>query len=169
MKTETWKPIPEYEGLYEASNLGRVKSLPRLHRYGNKKEVILRDAIGSSGYRHVALTKNGAMKTIRVHRIVAMAFIKKQDGCDFVNHIDGNKLNNNVSNLEWVTKSYNAIHFYQSGIQSSEKRASKVTAKDVVFIRQNHKMYSRVELSERFNISTTHLSQIINNKTWNYL
>ena len=100
MKKEYWKPVVGYEGLYEVSNWGRVKSL----KFG--KERILKQSI-RHGYYIVSLWKNGKGKTYSVHRLVAEAFIDNPDNLPCVNHKDENKQNNVVSNLEWCTHEYN--------------------------------------------------------------
>ena len=100
MKKEYWKPVVGYEGLYEVSNWGRVKSL----KFG--KEKILKQSI-RHGYYSVGLSKNGIVKTYQVHRLVAEAFIDNTDNLTQVNHKDENKLNNNVDNLEWCSVLYN--------------------------------------------------------------
>ena len=104
---EEWRPICGYEGLYEVSNLGRVKSL------GNdktRKEKILSQVKMKKGYLMVNLYKNGKMKTCKVHRLVAKAFLENPNGYTCVNHIDENKVNNYVDNLEWCSYKYNSNH-----------------------------------------------------------
>ena len=94
---ETWKAIAGYEGLYEVSNQGRVRSM----KYG--KEKILKQG-KTNGYLHVCLFKDGYGKTIRVHRLVAETFIPNPNNLETVNHKDEVKTNNIVSNLEWMSK-----------------------------------------------------------------
>ena len=112
---EIWKPIKGYEGLYEVSNLGRVKSLKRWH---HPRENILKNKFTTDGYYETALLKNGKYKYIRTHRIVAQTFIPNEMNKKEVNHKDGNKLNNCVDNLEWVTSSENQKHAYNLGLQT---------------------------------------------------
>ena len=108
---EIWKDIKGYEGLYQVSNLGRVKRLRFINKNTNiEKERIKSQKIRKDGYLEVALYKNGKGKSIQVHRIVAKTFIPNIENKAQVNHIDGNKKNNNVSNLEWVLGSENMIH-----------------------------------------------------------
>ena len=111
---EIWKDIPQYEGLYMVSNLGRVKSLPKLRC---KSEKILKNKITKDGYYETSLSKNGKAKYIRTHRLVAIAFIENVFNKDQVNHIDGNKLNNCVDNLEWCTLQENKEHAIRTGLQ----------------------------------------------------
>ena len=110
---EIWKDIEDYEGLYQVSNLGRIKSLEREviagrgHKKVIKKEKILHPTDNSFGYLMIQLTKNGAQKNFLVHRLVAKAFIPNPNNYPEINHKDENKYNNCVENLEWCTKLYN--------------------------------------------------------------
>lgn len=99
---EIWKDIPEYEGLYQVSNLGRIKSLQNYRGKGN----ILKQRI-KKGYYTIGLRKNAKRKWYLTHRLVAQAFIPNPNNLPQINHIDENKLNNNVDNLEWCTVKYN--------------------------------------------------------------
>ena len=101
MEKEIWKPILNYEGLYEVSNWGRVKSL----KFG--KERILKPGTNKYGYLIVILCKNGKVKSFSVHRLVAEAFLPNPHNYPCVNHKDECKTNNNVNNLEWCTYTYN--------------------------------------------------------------
>lgn len=101
---EQWLPIEGYEDLYQVSNLGRVKSL------GNdktRKERILKPFTNKQGYQQVSLCKDGKVKILYVHRLVAMAFIPNTNNYAEVNHIDENPSNNHISNLEWCDRKYN--------------------------------------------------------------
>ena len=98
---EFWTEIVGYENLYSISNFGRVVS----HHWG--KHRILRQRINHRGYAMVNLTKDGMMKTFRVHSLVAKHFLPNPNGLPELNHKDENKLNNRVDNLEWCTRSYN--------------------------------------------------------------
>ena len=93
---ELWRPIPNYEGYYEASNLGRIRSVYRYKR-------VLKPMISNTGYERVDLFKNRHRKQYSVHRLVAITFINNPDNKPFVNHRDENKINNCADNLEWVT------------------------------------------------------------------
>lgn len=105
--SENWKPVVGYEGLYEVSNKGRVKSL---HYYGGNRQIVMSQSKRPDGYMHIGLSKNGKCKHFVVHRLVAMAFIENPDNLEMVNHKDENKENNNADNLEWCTRSYNQIY-----------------------------------------------------------
>lgn len=118
---ETWKDIDDYKGLYQISNLGRVKSLNRVVIKKNGvhhpfKEKILSCEINNKGYIMVALCKNTKIKLFSVHRLVAKAFIPNPNNLSQVNHKDRNKENNHVNNLEWCTQSVNMQHAYKQGL-----------------------------------------------------
>jgi hypothetical protein len=117
MQKEIWKDVKGYEGLYQVSNLGSVKSLKRTVNVNKSKlctkvvfERILKNGINSSGYYNLTLCKNGSQKTRLVHQLVAIAFLgHTPNGQNLViNHIDFNKLNNNVENLVIITQRENA-------------------------------------------------------------
>ena len=107
---EEWRPVKGYEGLYEVSNTGKIKSF----QWG--KTRILHQNINQRGYHHVILSKNKVKKDLRVHRLVASAFIPNPLNKPEINHIDGNKGNNNVNNLEWATRKENIDHSIKTGL-----------------------------------------------------
>ena len=115
-REEVWLDIPSYEGLYQCSNLGRVKSLDRKVLSTKKVtfEKVLRGGIRKQqdrvGYKVVTLFKNGNRKTHYVHRLVAKAFIPNPNNYSMVNHIDESRTNNCVENLEWCTHQENLTH-----------------------------------------------------------
>lgn len=125
MGNEIFKDIKGYEGLYAIGTLGHVKALSKQmfnHTgYWNKPEKILNPAKDSKGYLRVAIWKNGKQHTYKVHRLVADAFIPNPENKPQVNHIDGNKQNNNVENLEWCTNQENQIHSWKSGLRNSKE------------------------------------------------
>ena len=102
---EEWRTIEGYEGKYQVSNLGKVKSLK--DRYGNPREKILHQGKNSNGYLLVVLYKEGKLKHYLVHRLVANAFIPNPNNYPYVNHKDENPSNNCVDNLEWCDAKYN--------------------------------------------------------------
>lgn len=123
---EKWYPIAGYENEYMVSNLGKVKSLVRPIRslYGEKKkttERILKPYVVLSGYEQVTLSKNGLFRNVRVHKLVADAFVANPGRNSIINHKDGNKRNNRADNLEWCTQSRNVIHAYETGLIGAPK------------------------------------------------
>lgn len=116
---EIWKSIEGYDGKYEISNFGRVKSL--YDNKGRKREKILIPRISKNGYLYLNLWKNSKGKSKKIHRMVAEAFCKKNIDAQCVNHINGIKTDNRAINLEWCTYSYNTKHAFKSGLQKPKK------------------------------------------------
>lgn len=127
---EVWKDVVGYEEEYEVSNLGNVR----------RKSKNMSQAISPHGYKTLTLSKNGKCSTKLAHRLVAEAFLDNTESKKQVNHKDCNKLNNELSNLEWVTPIENILHAVENDRQrnqSGEKNnMSKLTEKDVLFIRE---------------------------------
>lgn len=117
---EIWKDIPNYEGYYQASNLGKIKSLYFTSNYQHKKyyrEKILKPKITKDKCSRVELWKDGKHKTYLTYRLVAATFLGDYlDSNMTVNHKDGNRLNNNINNLEWVTLKENIQHAFNTGL-----------------------------------------------------
>lgn len=129
---EVWKDIKGFEGLYQVSNLGKIKSLERKRKNYSKMQIVP-EKIKSTrkdpqGYHQCDLYKDNKQKTVRIHRVVAEAFIKNPDGKETVNHEDGNKDNNQVSNLEWATFAEQNEHFYKNKLKSEENIKKAVRA-----------------------------------------
>ena len=101
---ELWKPIEGYELNYQVSNFGRIKN--------TTTDFIVRPYINRTGYYAVNLYRYGKVKKYLVHRLVAKEFVYNPENKPHINHLDGNKLNNNYSNLEWCTRSENVQHAY---------------------------------------------------------
>lgn len=118
MEKEIWKPVKGYEGLYEVSNLGRVRRLWPISGHYRMLKTFVRNH--EQGYWAVNLSKGGKMRTLSVHRLVAEAFIPNPNNLPEVNHKDENKSNSHVENLEWCTAKYNSN--YGTGIS---RRAAK--------------------------------------------
>lgn len=174
---EEWKPVKGYEGLYEVSNFGRIKALyktvnqGKCHRSWN--EHCLKYAVDGSGYFRTNLSKNGSNKTVKVHRIVAEAFIENPLNKNTVNHKDGNKQNNCVENLEWATQSENMKHACQTKLKllnGENNPAAKLSYEDVCFIRENYipydPIFGAVALAKKFNIHRKTVSRITTFQYW---
>lgn len=133
LPSEEWRDVVGYEGLYEVSNFGRVKSLQR------DVAKILKSNPGIGGYLRVVLCKNEVKKNRFVHVLVAQAFIPNPEGKKQVNHRDGNKKNNHVDNLEWTTPAENIAHAFELGLRKSgcKHHMAKFTADQVREIRRD--------------------------------
>lgn len=164
---EIWKPIKDYEGLYEVSNLGRVTSL----HHGNLKLLTLNL---NNGYFRCGLSKEGVQTLYQIHRLVAETFISNELNKPQVNHKDGNKQNNRVDNLEWVTQLENMQHAWSNGLiqgnAGENNSRSKLSEIDVCFIRSNHiprsKVYGTIALAKHFGVHRDTIGRIINGKYW---
>ena len=120
--SEEWRDIPGYEGLYQASSFGEIRSVDREQKVIWKGKTITKQVKGkhlkqrdhNSGYLVVWLSKFGKVKPFTVHRIIAKVFLNNGNSADEVNHLDGNKKNNRVENLEWCSRSENINHMYSA-------------------------------------------------------
>ena len=150
-----WKPVPEFEDLYEVSDDGQVRSL--CMRY--KKEMyILKQGIGSRGYANVSLCRKGKQKTVNVHRLVATMFVPNPYSFPCVNHKDQNKLNNKAENLEWCS-------YYQNNIYGDRlTKSSKKTSKPVLCIETGIRYQSACAAQRITGINQGHISMCCNGK-----
>lgn len=151
---ELWRPVMGYEGFYEVSDKGNVRRIAKGR--GAQVGKILKQANGTNGYKQVTLSKDCNQLICRVHRLVAEAFIPRQDGKDYVNHINGDKTDNRVENLEWVTRSENALHAYRVLGRKKERvipenRVHKLNLKTVKEIFEADGTYA--DIARRFGIS----------------
>ena len=149
---EIWKSIEGFEGLYEISNIGRVKSIGT---YNTCKRGIMNPMIDPDGYPHVRLYNNGTSKDIAIHRLVAIAFIPNPNKYRYVNHKDENTQNNKVSNLEWCTNSYNLIY-------SKGKKVAQYT-REGEFIKEFNCI---ADASRECNVPTTNISKCCKGKRY---
>jgi hypothetical protein len=116
-----WRPLHGYEGFYEVSDSGSVRSIDRtIDLPDNKRRKIKGRTLAikknRDGYQFVSVSRNGKQETMYVHRAVAKTYLPNPDDLPQVNHLDGNKLNNNVRNLAWVTHPQNVQHCYDTGL-----------------------------------------------------
>lgn len=172
---ETWKDIDGYEGYYQVSDLGRVKSLPRKDRLGrnHKGRTLKPFSDNNKGYLCVELHKFGVGKTIKIHRLVAIAFIPNPFGKPQVNHGDGNKKNNCADNLEWSTSEENIQHSFDTNLNNRKgerNSQSKLTIEDVKYIRENFKSKDNVfgakPLAEKFKVEKSRIYKIVRRTNW---
>ena len=175
---EVWKDVVGYEGLYQVSNLGRVKSFDRAIREGRNRipGKMMFPHQDRKGYLNVNLSREGKIFHAKVHRLVAQAFLPNPENLPEVNHINFEKDNNFVKNLEWVTSKTNSEHFF--GSEKAEQRNkklrkeknpnAKLTSKDVNLLRKLRKEYriKRTTLALLFGVSLSQIQRIIYNKHW---
>lgn len=130
---EIWKNIDGFENLYKISTYGRIKSLGngKSTNSTTKQERILKTNYSSTGYEKAKLFKNGKRHYFSIHRLVALNFLSNDLNKKEVNHKDGNKQNNNVSNLEWVTASENQLHAFKHGLQKSKMGKDHIQSKSI--------------------------------------
>ena len=155
---EVWKDIPGYEGLYQVSNLGRVKSLERVVRNPRYKSGVMhqpekiKTPSVKNGYLKLSLHNDGISKNYYLHRLVADAFIPNPDNKEAVNHINGNKLDNKVENLEWTTAKENVNHAIITGLSKTNQKNQKSSSKPVAQYDRNMnliKIYPSMKEAER--------------------
>lgn len=157
---EEWRDVIGYESLYQVSNLGRVKSIS----YGAEK--IRKPVLSSPGYFSMVLYKNNEPKLVRIHILVAVAFIPNPDNKPEVNHRFGNKNDNRVSELEWVTQSENLQHAYNTGLKrrGSDHPRAKFTEEQVRYIREvcipGNREFGISALARKFNVNVESISRI---------
>lgn len=169
---EKWKNIKSFPG-YKVSNYGEIRS----HR--RKNPIILSKRINKKGYYYVNLmdstSKTTMYRSVLVHSLVASTFLRKSNNNLCVNHLDGDKLNNKVSNLEWVTNKRNSEHAFKLGLVSGRKgnlcNLSKLNAKQVLKIRllkgKSNLSYNDVALI--FNVTKSTIIQIVQRKIWKHI
>ena len=151
---EEWRDIKGYEGLYQVSNLGRVRSL----NYNKTRQIKELSYAKRRGYLGVTLYKNGKPKTFTVHRLVARMFIPNPNNYPQVNHKDENKSNNDVKNLEWCTNEYN--HNYGT----RNERVGKSLSKKVICITTGEIFNSMREACRKYNISSGSMTECCQGK-----
>ena len=164
---EEWRDIQGYEGYYQVSNLGRIKSI----RFN--KEKILTIQHDKDGYCTVGLTKNNKLKLCKVHRLVCKTFFNNSKNKPQVNHINGIKNDNRAENLQWCTCKENMKHGWKTGLYKSKKGSkhgnSKLTEKEVIEIRELSKIKTRKQIAKKYKISYSNVGAIINNKLWKHI
>lgn len=174
---EMWKDVKGFEGLYQVSNLGNVKSLDRTRKdyrgYANIKGQAKKVKKDNNGYLRVGLSKNGIKNKYSVHRLVAQAFIPNMEGKLQVNHINGIKTDNRVENLEWCTNKENIQHASKKGLLKPNK---KKVAQYKISIELINVYDSITEAAQAIDRSVTDIHQVLNKKTktaggyfWKYI
>ena len=140
---EEWKDVEGYEGKYQVSNLGKIKSLIFSNRQATFEQEKILKPQKNRNYLQVSLSKNNKIKIINIHRLVAKAFIPNPNNFPQVNHKDGNKMNNNANNLEWCTCSQNIQHAYNNGLMFINDERKKLASETM------KKRWSKRKLKEK--------------------
>lgn len=173
MNKEIWKAIPGYEGLYEVSDLGRVRSLDRpVICRGGKTRIslgkILINQVDRYGRFYVNLSKNNSRKIYSNHTLVALAFIGERPEDYEICHIDGDCTNNILTNLRYDTKSQNRLDYYRQGKKNPR---GKLSIEQVLEIRRLYATgnYTQQELAEKFNVNRNNIGYIITRKYFKWL
>ena len=178
---EQWRPVKGYEGHYEVSNLGRVKSLLRFKDNNKGKQIVeskIKDQTFTAGYPSLNIYLGGDVKRVYTHRLVADAFIPNPDNKKTVNHKNGIKTDNKVNNLEWATYSENTQHAIETGLakqgnppKGSTNGFSKLTEDKVIRMRLLYEKgnISMREVAELFGIAKSTVVGIMNRKSWNHV
>jgi len=186
IKNEIWLPIPNFEGYYEASNMGRIKSLDRTiekpdEKTGKISYMTRRGKIFKIRFKHnrrymsIRLSKNGKTVGYPIHRIIAMIFVPNPDNKPQVNHINGIKTDNRAENLGWVNNSENILHAIDSGLMKyaiGESHGSAIFTEDnVLRIRELYasKKYNLEEIGKMFNTNRSRIHEIVKRKTWKHI
>ena len=170
---EEIKDVPGWEGVYAVSRNGRIWSYPnRLH---DGKWLLTRLGKNSLCCSIDLCSRGKKRKTINVHRLVAKAFIPNPDNLPEVNHKDGNRENNVVSNLEWCTSSQNQKHAYATGLQIHKKgedwHPAKLTEENVKYIRTNYNKQTcnYTDLGREFDVAAATVRDVVLRKTWRHI
>ena len=170
MCVEIWKDILGYEGLYCLSILGRIKSL---NYNGTGRIQIMKSRIGIVGYRIINFHKDKKRKTKTIHRLLALHFIPNPENKPEVNHIDGDKSNYLLNNLEWNTRSENHIHSHKMGLEDtrrgSKSNFAKLTEQQVLEIRKIDRTMSQREIGLIYSVKSGTIGDILRRKNWNHI
>ena len=176
-KIEVWKDVVGYEGLYQVSNIGNVRSLDKYVLNRGKYPVLLKGRImkpsSSSGYWMLVLYKNGKGKNLKIHRLMAKSFLPNKENKECINHKNGIKTDNNLENLEWCTISENNFHTWKMCLKKANPlkgelcKTSKLKNDDVLAIRASKS--NCTELGVIYNVHKSSISLIKSGKTWRHL
>lgn len=176
---EIWKDISTYEGIYQVSSMGHVKSLDRLakDRWGGGRLIygkMITIQCDMHGYRYVHLYKNSKGRNCKVHLLVAKAFIENINNLPFINHIDGDKSNNCINNLEWCTQSENEKHAHQIGLKNHKGEnhpRNRFTNDDILEMRRlfDIEKLNQREIGRIMNINYKTVHKIVHRQRWAHI
>jgi len=174
---EVWQAIPDWEGFYEASDWGSIRSLPRTvngsHGSTQKRPGVVRKLMWTGRYYQVRLSAEGRQSYPTVHSLVAGAFLGQRPPGAQINHVDGDRRNNRVSNLEYVTAGQNSIHAFRLGLatpRSGEAHGASVLSEgDVRRIRSNPANLSFRDLALTFGVSVPTIYDVLTRRSWKHI
>lgn len=166
--TEKWLPVIGYESTYEVSNYGQVRRSSG--GQGCRAGRILTPAIDNLGYARIHLHQHGISRTLKLHRIVAAAFVSNPNNYPEINHKDGVKANNKATNLEWTTRSKNIQHAFDTGLKFPSRSNVKLTDDKVLQIRKLRRDGLTLRaLADLFNVGETTISHVVHYHYWTHL
>lgn len=184
IREEMWKDIPNYEGLYQVSNLGQIRSLDRIvkdttrDRFQKIKGKILKYCDNGKGYKLVYLNKNRKRKNYYVHRLVANVFLENPNNLPEINHLDLNKNNNRIDNLEWCTGIENKRHYQSTDIAKernkikgkriTEKNKKRINEQKDRIIELYNKGLTILQIARTIHTECTQITRILKNNLDNY-
>ena len=174
---EIWKPVVEWEGLYEVSNLGRVRSLQRetTHKNGTVQPIpqkMMKLSVATNGYIRISFNKPGAVKNVMVHILVINAFVGPCPKGQEVGHLDGNRKNNNLENLRYMSKQCNAAFCIEHGTDpvGSRNPNSKLTDTDVRFIKTLIRDGFRPRhIAKIYGVTASNIGHIKSGRQWGHI
>lgn len=172
METEIWKDVKDYEGFYQISSYGNIRSLNKRVIINNKECIIdriklLKKRKCKQGYEIITITYNKKVKCFKIHRLVAQAFLENINNKRCVNHKDFNKSNNNIINLEWVTNKENTKHFYEFGNPYNRNGKNNGRSKKIIDTSTKIIYDTIQEASKLYNYSQPYLSMMLSGKMKN--
>lgn len=175
---EKWKDIDKYKGYYQISNKGRVRSLDRIvnNRYGKRvvKSRQMKVFKDSYGYGVVSLCKNGKTEMTRVHRLIAEVFIPNPENKPCINHKNGIKYDNRMSNIEWCTYKENNNHAIKNGLNNQKgelHNGSILTKDDVIRIRSIYGKGGNTlrSLAKDYGVNFTTIQAVVSKRSWGHI
>lgn len=176
---EEWRNIREFEGWYQVSNDGKIRSLDRDIIDGRKiKGKLLKQYVDEQGYKRVRLCRGGKHFNKQVHRLVADAFIPNPFNLPVINHVDENPGNNRVENLEWCTVKYNVNYGhraerYAAKTQGESHYMHKLTEEDVINIRKEYKRgvkgFGTESLGKKYGVHRMTIKALLEGKSWKHI
>lgn len=168
---EIWKDVIGFEGSYQVSNIGRVKSIDRKRWNGFKFIQIKGQILKPMENEYLRVSLSG--KYFAIHRLMCLAFLEKPLGKDFVNHKNGDKYDNRIENLEWCTKSENSIHSFKNGFQNpivgSKHTNSKLNENQAKEIKYGHTDLTQTEIANLYGIDRSKVYQIRKGISWKHI